>query len=94
MLTFKQYILEDIHKVDHDKEYGKSFRYAKTPKDQPGEISIVTPENEGAWKDWKPVSNKTKNMMKSNWQKQRKQGTLHKYLAPHKASQILKHSGK
>ena len=94
MISFKQYISEDINKIDHDKEYGKSFKYVNTPKDQPGEISIVTPENAGAWENWEPVSEKKKKMMRSNWQKQRKQGTLHKYVAPHKASQILKHSGK
>ena len=94
MISFKQYISEDINKIDHDKEYGKSFRYAKTPKDQPGEISIVTPENADAWENWKSVSNKTKNMMRSTWLKHHEQGTVHTHVAPHKASQILKHSGK
>ena len=37
----------DIHSLDYDKNHGKSFRWAKTPKDQdqPATFSLVTPYN-------------------------------------------------
>jgi len=79
----------DIHSMDYDKNYGKSFRWAHTPKDQAGTFSIVTPSNADAWKNWKPVSSTQASMLKDKWQNHKEAGTLHEFVGLHKATQIL-----
>ena len=95
MKTFLQHIKEEeefnIHNVDYNKNYGKSFRFAYTPKDQPGKFSMVTPENDSAWTDWKPVSSEHHSMLRDKWHKHKEAGTLHDFVAPHKVDQIAKH---
>jgi len=96
MKSFQQYITEkqesnDLHSMDYDKNHGKSFRWAYTPKDQTGTFSLVTPSNGDAWEKWKPVSPKHASMLKNKWHRHKKAGTLHKFVAPHKAAQIQTH---
>lgn len=76
---------------DYDKNYGKSFRWAHTPEDQPGTYSLVTPENGDAWTKWKPVNSKQASNLRDNWHQHKDAGTLHHFVAPHKAEQIKKH---
>jgi hypothetical protein len=64
---------------DFDALHGWAFRLAQTPSnhawdregnplpDDPNRISIVTPENESAWKDWKPANPDAVENMRSNW---------------------------
>jgi len=96
MKSFKQYITEkqesnDLHAMDYDKNHGTSFRWARTPKDQAGTFSLVTPSNGAAWTKWKPVSSEHASMLKDKWHQHKEAGTLHKWLAPHKAAQIQTH---
>ena len=94
MKTFIQYISEsdfDIHSLDYDKNHGKSFRWAETPKDQPGTFSIVTPSNGDAWNNWKPVSPKQADMLRDKWHEHKEAGTLTTFVDPHKIKQIAKH---
>jgi hypothetical protein len=83
----------DIHSLDYDKNHGKSFRWAKTPKDQdqPATFSIVTPYNGEAWNNWKPVSPKQADMLRDKWHEHKEAGTLTDFVAPHKIKQIAKH---
>jgi len=98
MKTFFQYLREetefDIHNVDYDKNYGKSFRWAYTPEGQgvPGSFSLVTPENGDAWKNWKPVSDEHHKMLRDKWHEQKEAGTLVTFVAPYKIDQIEKHA--
>ena len=95
MKRFLEFILEsdfDIHSLDYDQNYGKSFRFAYTPKDQSGTFSMLTPSNAGAWKSWKPVSSQDGEMLKNEFLKHQKAGTLNQFLAPHKVKQIAKHA--
>jgi len=80
----------DLHAMDYDKNYGKSFRWALTPEDQVGTFSLVTPSNGDAWKNWKPVSAKQASMLKDKWHQHKETGTLYDFVAPHKAKQIYK----
>ena len=96
MKSFNQFITEkqesnDLHAMDYDKNYGTSFRWAHTPKDQAGTFSLVTPSNAGAWKKWKPVSSKQASRLKDKWHQHKEAETLHKFVAPHKAKQIQTH---
>jgi hypothetical protein len=96
MKSFRQHIMEkeesnDIHSMDYDKNHGKSFRWAYTPKNQAGTFSLVTPSNAGAWKKWKPVSSTEESMLKDKWHQHKEAGTLHNFVAPHKAKQIQTH---
>ncbi len=81
----------DLHAMDYDKNYGKSFRWALTPEDQVGTFSLVTPSNADAWKNWKPVSAKQASMLKDKWRQHKETGTLHDFVAPYKAKQIQTH---
>jgi hypothetical protein len=95
MKRFLEFISEsdfNINSLDYNQNYGKSFRFAYTPKDQPGTFSIVTPSNAGAWKSWKPVSAQHNAMLKKKFLGHQKAGTLSKFIAPHKAKQIAKHA--
>jgi len=67
------------HKApDWDTNYGKSFRFAETPKGAatvagkpvetaPGTVSLVTPYNGDSWSSWPEASEETRNNFKSNW---------------------------
>ena len=52
---------------------------------------MVTPENDSAWTDWKPVSSEHHSMLRDKWHKHKEAGTLHDFVAPHKVDQIAKH---
>ena len=63
---------------DWDAHYGKSFRFAETPRGAatvngksvdaaPGTVSLVTPYNGDAWHSWPEASNEAKTNFKSNW---------------------------
>jgi len=65
--------------IQFGKEHGKSFRIVKTPSgmatrngktipDEPGRISIVTPEN-GESFNWPAADKKQVKMMRKNWGK-------------------------
>ena len=71
---------------------GKSFRWAYTPQSQDGKFSMVTPENDSAWTDWKPVSDEHHDMLRDKWHEHKEAGTLHDFVAPHKVDQIEKHA--
>lgn len=76
--------------IDWNKNYGKSFRLALTPKDatdnyENGLISVVTPENGKSWYDWPNVDQNTLNGWKMNW------NNIQKTLGDHKYNQIIKH---
>ena len=95
MKSSKQYILEsnfDIHDLDYKKNYGISFRWAYTPKDQPGKFSLITPENESAWNEWKAVSGRDHARLRKHWNTNRENRTLGEFIAPHKLEQIKKHA--
>ena len=102
MKRFLEFISEsnfNINSLDYDLNYGKSFRFAYTPKGaatgadaKEGVYSIVTPSNAGAWKSWKPVSSQHGEMLKKKFLGHQKAGTLSKFIAPHKAKQIAKHA--
>jgi len=95
MKRFLQYLSEsafDIHSLDYDANHGESFRWAYTPKDQPGKFSIVTPSNGEAWTDWKPVSPEHSDMLRDKWNKHKEAGTLNDFVAPHKINQIEQHA--
>ena len=95
MKRFLEFISEsdfNINSLDYDQNYGKSFRFAYTPKDQSGTFSIVTPSNADAWKSWKPVSSQDGEMLKKKFLEHQKAGTLNQFLRPHKVKQIAKHA--
>jgi hypothetical protein len=65
--------------IDWDAHHGKAFRWAVTPdgahRDMQGNpikppnptYSLVTPENNAAWTDWKPAPDGFVAAMKNNW---------------------------
>lgn len=64
---------------DFDALHGWAFRVAQTPSghawdregnplpDDPNRISIVTPENESAWKDWAPATSEAVAGLRNHW---------------------------
>ena len=66
------------------KDYGKAFKFTETPKyavDNWSEdmISIVTPENDEAWTDWKDLSGSKLEFWKNRWNKDQKTLPDYKY---------------
>ena len=98
MKRFLQYLREqpenpiDLHQLDYDKNYGRSFRWTYTPKDQAGTFSLVTPYNGDAWKNWEPVSQEHSEMLRDKWHEHKNAGTLVDFVAPHKARQIQRYA--
>lgn len=82
--------------IDWDTHHGKAFRWAVTPeearRDASGNpiksdgptYSLVTPENNAAWTDWKPAPDDYVANMKKNWPQ------ISKQLADYKRDQIVR----
>lgn len=74
------------------KGYGNSFKLVYTPRGrqtgkwEKGQISIVTPENGDAWREWPEVSKEDLSKFKNKWNE------IQKNLSDDKYNQILKHS--
>jgi hypothetical protein len=77
--------------INWNENYGKTFKIVSTPKGAQSEgewnpdlVSIVTPENGGAWNNWKEVSQDVLNHFKKNWDE------IQKSLGDHKYNQIIR----
>jgi hypothetical protein len=77
--------------INWNENYGKTFKIVSTPKGaqskgewNPDLVSIVTPENGGAWNNWKEVSQDVLNHFKKNWDE------IQKSLGDHKYNQIIR----
>jgi len=80
MLSFRKFLLENtpLPHIDFDTWHGKAFRLAVTPpgksanskgeiiSDEPGRVSIVTPENGDAW-HWPDAHPDTVEHFRKNW---------------------------
>lgn len=90
-----QKIVEDLREhIDFDKWHGKAFRLVTTPpgksvnaegepiSDEPGRVSVVTPENGDAWKNWPDAHPDTVRHFRKNWQE------IQTTLLPYKRGQI------
>lgn len=92
MKTFKQFISESNRQyIDWNANYGKTFKLVHTSEGKqssgkwsPDLISVVTPENGDAWKDWQEVDQDTLSNWKDNWDQ------IQKSLGDHKYDQIIR----
>lgn len=101
MLSFRQFLIESLSHphIDFDTWHGKAFRVVTTPSgqsvssttgevipDEPGRVSIVTPENGDAW-HWPDAHPDTIEHFRKNWSE------IQTNLADHKRSQIQRAIG-
>lgn len=92
MKTFKRFLTESRNHIDWNQNYGKTFKLVHTPEGRQSEgakwtpdlISVVTPENGDAWKNWKEVNPEILLKWKANWD------NIQKSLGQHKYDQILR----
>ena len=82
---------------DWDRNYGKAFKFVKTPSgartnlngqtigDEEGTVSMVTPMNGDAWSKWEEADESTKSKFKKNW------GNTWDNAGGYKQKQVLHH---